>query len=51
MWGATGSFYVEVTQQREVFGVGYGENYERISDPIYNYGLPVIPYLGYQLQF
>ncbi len=49
--GATGSFYVEVTQQREVFGVDYGENYERIADPIYNYGLPVIPYLGYQLTF
>ncbi|MNX21834.1 TonB-dependent Receptor Plug Domain protein [compost metagenome] len=49
--GATGSFYVEVTQQREVFGVDYGENYERISDPIYNYGLPIIPYLGYQLSF
>ncbi len=51
MWGATGSFYVEVTQQREVFGVDYGENYERISDPVFNYGLPVIPYLGYQLEF
>jgi outer membrane receptor protein involved in Fe transport len=51
MLGATGSFYVEVTQQREVFGVDYGENYERIGDPIYNYGLPVIPYLGYQLTF
>lgn len=49
--GATGSVYVELTQQREVFGVDYGENYERISDPIYNYGLPIIPYLGYRLTF
>jgi hypothetical protein len=51
MLGATGSFYVEVTQQREVFGADYGKNYERIGDPIYNYGLPIIPYLGYQLKF
>ncbi len=49
--GATGSFYVEVTQQNEVFGVDYGENYERISNPTYTYGLPVIPYLGYRLTF
>lgn len=49
--GASGSFYVEVTQQREAFGVDYGKNYERISDPVYNYGLPIIPYLGYQLRF
>lgn len=49
--GATGSFYVEATQQREVFGVDYGENFERIADPVYNYGLPIIPYLGYRLTF
>lgn len=49
--GASGSFYVEVTQQREVFGVDYGKDYERIADPVFNYGLPIIPYLGYQLSF
>jgi len=27
------------------------ESCERISDPIYNDGLPIIPYVGYQLKF
>lgn len=49
--GASGSLYVELTQQNEVFGVDYGENYERIGNPTYTYGLPLIPYLGFRLTF
>ncbi|HEY9857236.1 MAG TPA: TonB-dependent receptor [Stenomitos sp.] len=51
MFGLDGRFYFEITQQREVLAVDYGENYEKIDDPTYNYGIPAIPYLGYQLRF
>lgn len=51
MFGLDGRFYFEITQQREVLGVDYGENYDRIDDPLFNYGIPAIPYLGYQLRF
>lgn len=51
LFGLDGRFYFEITQQREVLAIDYGENYERIQDPIYNYGIPAIPYLGYQLRF
>ncbi len=51
MFGLDGRFYFEVTQQREVLAVDYGTDYERYANPTFNYGIPAIPYLGYQLRF
>lgn len=50
-FGHEGKFYFEITQQHEVLAVDYGENYENIQNPNYNYGIPAIPYFGYQLSF
>jgi hypothetical protein len=51
LWGREGTFYVEVTQQREVLNVDYGTQYEKLDDPTFNYGIPAIPYFGYRLKF
>jgi hypothetical protein len=51
LWGLNGTFYLELTQQHEVFGADYGTNYENYNNPTFNYGLPAIPYLGYEARF
>lgn len=51
LFGHSGKFYFEITQQHEVLAVDYGENYENIQNPNFNYGIPAIPYFGYQLSF
>lgn len=45
------TFYLEVTQQHEVLAIDYGNEYQNVGNPTYNYGLPPIPYLGYQVKF
>ncbi len=52
-WGLDDALYLEVTQQAEVLGVSYGPKgeYENISNPTFNYGLPPLPYLGYRIKF
>lgn len=49
--GLDGRFYFEITQQHEVFTVDYGTGYANYANPTFNYGIPAIPYLGYQLRF
>lgn len=51
LWGLDDSFYLEVTQQAEVLGVDYGQDYEKVAAPTFNYGLPPLPYLGYRIKF
>jgi hypothetical protein len=51
LWGLAGTLYAEITQQHEVYGIDYGDQYQNLASPNYNYGIPAIPYLGYQLRF
>ncbi|MBO9542006.1 TonB-dependent receptor [bacterium] len=51
MFGREGLFYFEVTQQREALAIDYGKDYANYANPTYNYGIPAIPYIGYQLRF
>ncbi|HEY9900670.1 MAG TPA: TonB-dependent receptor [Pantanalinema sp.] len=51
MFGREGLFYLEVTQQREALAIDYGKDYADYANPTYNYGIPAIPYIGYQLRF
>ncbi|MBI6545754.1 MAG: TonB-dependent receptor [Cyanobacteria bacterium NC_groundwater_1444_Ag_S-0.65um_54_12] len=51
LFGLDDRFYLEVTQQADVLGVDYGKDYELAGHPTFNYGLPPLPYLGYQIRF
>lgn len=51
LWGLDDSFYLEITQQAEVLGVDYGQDYEKVGQPTFNYGLPPLPYFGYMIRF
>ncbi|MBM3266840.1 MAG: TonB-dependent receptor [Candidatus Sericytochromatia bacterium] len=57
LFGLDDAFYLEVTQQAEALAIDYGQDFERYespdnpSKPIFNYGLPPLPYLGYRVKF
>lgn len=44
-------FYVEITQDHEALAVDYGSDYASYASPTYNWGLPPLPYLGYEVRF